>query len=160
MGLVAPGHVRSSRNRYRTCVFCVGRQILHHWTNREAQNVTTFIHYPAPSDVCVISSRVYSCCLREIWSRKSFLVIPKTEALILLFCIFGLECYGASFYMLISIHITYFKELHIHVLWPFFILFLFFCFLLFFWFLRAPMSRICLCLFYLSQLFPLDCHFP
>ena len=30
--------------------------------------------------------------------------------------------------MLISIHITYFKELHIHVLWPFFILFLFFLF--------------------------------
>ena len=143
MGLVAPGHVRSSRNRYRTCVSCIGRQILYHRTTRKAQNISTFIHYPAPSDVCVcvrvcacvrvcvISSRVYSCCLREIWSRKSFLVILKTEAFILLFCIFGLECDGASFHMLISIHIAYFKELHIRVLWPFFHTLHFF-FLLFF----------------------------
>ena len=35
-GLVAPWHVGSSRTRDRTCVPCIGRQILNHCTTREA----------------------------------------------------------------------------------------------------------------------------
>ena len=35
MGLVALWHVGSSRTRDRTCVPCIGRQILNHWTTRE-----------------------------------------------------------------------------------------------------------------------------
>ena len=37
-GLAAPCHVRSSRIRDQTCVSCIGRQILIHCTNREAQS--------------------------------------------------------------------------------------------------------------------------
>ena len=36
MGLVAQRHVGSSRTRDRTCVPCVHRQSLYHWTTREA----------------------------------------------------------------------------------------------------------------------------
>ena len=36
MGLVAPWHVESSQTRDRTHVPCIGRQILNHWTSREA----------------------------------------------------------------------------------------------------------------------------
>ena len=36
MGLVAPRHVGSSQTRARTCVPCIGRQILNHCTTREA----------------------------------------------------------------------------------------------------------------------------
>ena len=35
MGLVALQHVGYSQTRDRTCVPCIGRWILHHWTNRE-----------------------------------------------------------------------------------------------------------------------------
>ena len=35
-GLVAPRHVGSSQTRARTCVPCIGRQILNHCTTREA----------------------------------------------------------------------------------------------------------------------------
>ena len=38
MGLVAPRHVGSSRTRGRTCVPCIGRQILNHCTTREVLN--------------------------------------------------------------------------------------------------------------------------
>ena len=34
-GLVAPWHVGSSWTRNQTCVPCIGRQILNHWTIRE-----------------------------------------------------------------------------------------------------------------------------
>ena len=37
MGLVAPWHVGSSQTRDHTHVPCIGRQILNHWTTREAQ---------------------------------------------------------------------------------------------------------------------------
>ena len=35
MGLVAPWPVGSSLTSYRTCVHCIGRQILYHWTTKE-----------------------------------------------------------------------------------------------------------------------------
>ena len=35
-GLVAPRHVGSSWIRDRTCALCIGRQMLNHWTTREA----------------------------------------------------------------------------------------------------------------------------
>ena len=38
-GLVAPQHAESSQTRDRTCVPCIGRQILIHYTTREAQNL-------------------------------------------------------------------------------------------------------------------------
>ena len=41
-GLVAPGHVESSQSRDRTCVACISRQILNHWTTREVQHSTFF----------------------------------------------------------------------------------------------------------------------
>ena len=34
-GLDVPHHVESSRTRDRTCVPCIGRWILYHWTTRE-----------------------------------------------------------------------------------------------------------------------------
>ena len=34
-GLSCPQHVDSSQTRDRTCVLCIGRQILNHWTTRE-----------------------------------------------------------------------------------------------------------------------------
>ena len=34
-GLAAPRHVGSSWTRVQTCVPCIGRQILNHWTTRE-----------------------------------------------------------------------------------------------------------------------------
>ena len=37
MSLVTPQHVESSKTRNRTHVPCIGRQILNHWTTREAQ---------------------------------------------------------------------------------------------------------------------------
>ena len=36
--LVAAWHVASSRTRDQTCVPGIGRQILNHWTTREAQS--------------------------------------------------------------------------------------------------------------------------
>ena len=36
LGLIALGHVGSSRIRDQTCVPCIGRWILNHWTTREA----------------------------------------------------------------------------------------------------------------------------
>ena len=33
--LVAPQQMGSSQTRYQTCVFCIGGQILNHWTTRE-----------------------------------------------------------------------------------------------------------------------------
>ena len=38
-GLVVPWHVGSSRPRDRTCVSCIGRQILYHWVAREAMHL-------------------------------------------------------------------------------------------------------------------------
>ena len=35
MGLVAPWHIESSQTRDWTCVPCIGRWILNHWTTRE-----------------------------------------------------------------------------------------------------------------------------
>ena len=35
MGLVALRHVEFSQTRDQTCVPCIGRQILNHWTTRE-----------------------------------------------------------------------------------------------------------------------------
>ena len=37
-GLVAPQHVGSSWTRARTCVPCIGRRILNHYTTREARH--------------------------------------------------------------------------------------------------------------------------
>ena len=34
-GLAVLRHVGSSRSRGRTCVPCIGKQILHHWITRE-----------------------------------------------------------------------------------------------------------------------------
>ena len=39
MGLFPPQHVGSSSTRDRTCVPCIVRGILNHWTTREAQVV-------------------------------------------------------------------------------------------------------------------------
>ena len=35
MGSIAPWHVKSSQARDKTCVPCIGRRILNHWTSRE-----------------------------------------------------------------------------------------------------------------------------
>ena len=36
-GLVVPQHVGSSWIRDQTCVPCIGRQVLNHWTTREVE---------------------------------------------------------------------------------------------------------------------------
>ena len=42
MGLVAPRHMGSSRTRARTCVPCIGRQILNHCATREVPLILNF----------------------------------------------------------------------------------------------------------------------
>ena len=39
VGLVALLHVESSQTRDRTCIPCISRRILYHWTTREVQRV-------------------------------------------------------------------------------------------------------------------------
>ena len=41
-GLIAPGHVESSQIRDRTCVPCIGRWMLNHWTTREVPYIFKF----------------------------------------------------------------------------------------------------------------------
>ena len=41
-GLSCPQHVDSSQTRDRTCVLCIGRQILNHWTTREVPTFASF----------------------------------------------------------------------------------------------------------------------
>ena len=48
MGLAALQHVGSSQTRDRTCVPCIGRQILIHCTTREVLNFTSFNLPPPP----------------------------------------------------------------------------------------------------------------
>ena len=43
MGWIAPRHVGSSLTRDQTCISCIGRQILNHWTTREVQTVIVLI---------------------------------------------------------------------------------------------------------------------
>ena len=40
MGLVASWHVESSHTKDQTCVSCIGRWILNHWTSRIASSYT------------------------------------------------------------------------------------------------------------------------
>ena len=42
-GLAAPRHVRSSCTRDRTCVSCIGRQILYHRATREALKLSSYL---------------------------------------------------------------------------------------------------------------------
>jgi len=44
-GSVASSHVESSRTRDQTCVPCIGKQILNHWTTRKVQNGHFFKSY-------------------------------------------------------------------------------------------------------------------
>ena len=46
VGLVAPWQVGSSWTRDRTLVPCIGKQILNHWTTREALYLTFFFFFP------------------------------------------------------------------------------------------------------------------
>ena len=43
MGLVALQHVESSQTRNQTCVSCIGRQTLNHWTTREVPSTEALI---------------------------------------------------------------------------------------------------------------------
>ena len=42
LGLVVLWHVESSWTRVRTCVSCIGRRILNHWSTREVPDLQTF----------------------------------------------------------------------------------------------------------------------
>ena len=44
-GLAAPWRVGSSWTRDRTCVSCIGRWILNHWTTRAASKQVTFFFF-------------------------------------------------------------------------------------------------------------------
>ncbi|KAJ8781153.1 hypothetical protein J1605_011137 [Eschrichtius robustus] len=61
-GLVAPRHVGSSQTRARTCVPCVGRQILNHYATREApslnSNQVSALKYPPSTSLCRSSSEM------------------------------------------------------------------------------------------------------
>ena len=61
-GLAPLRHVESPRTRDRTCVPCIGRQILNHWTTREVQlPVFYYTHFnnekiePHSTNLCMIA---------------------------------------------------------------------------------------------------------
>ena len=58
MGLVAPQHVECSQTRDRTCVFCIGRQILNHWTTRKGPYKVLGV---APRK-CLLNVQCCCCC--------------------------------------------------------------------------------------------------
>ena len=70
LGLVAPRHVVSSQTRDQTCVPCIGRWILYHWTPREV-SVSGF----QPSKSQYLSTRILLCLLtvntlrNKIWGH-------------------------------------------------------------------------------------------
>ena len=54
MGIVAPKHVVFSRTRDWTCVPCIGRQILNHWTTREVPALSLLsLQVCKPHDVLI-----------------------------------------------------------------------------------------------------------
>ena len=53
-GPIAPRHVGSSQTRARTCVPCIGRQILNHCATREAQELDSYS--------CFFVQSVVICC--------------------------------------------------------------------------------------------------
>ena len=52
--LAAPQHADSSRTRDRTCVPCIGRWILYHWTTKEVLDISKF------SEICTFFSVMVS----------------------------------------------------------------------------------------------------
>ena len=85
-GPVAPRHVGSSQTRARTCVPCIGRQILNHCATREAQ-FSSFLMYlfgfQWPWSVSVILS--YACSNLNAWVLMGIWFISQRKCLLLEF---------------------------------------------------------------------------
>ena len=67
-GVVAAGHVESSRTRDGTCVPCVGRQILNHWTTREVLEVLFWL---------LLFSQQNRINIENLWCREKLYVASK-----------------------------------------------------------------------------------
>ena len=53
-GLAAPWRVGSSQTRDQTCVSCIGRWILQHWTTRELPRISIYLHKLANKEICLV----------------------------------------------------------------------------------------------------------
>ena len=62
-GFAAPWHVESSRTRVWTCVFCISRQLLNHWTTRE-DPVSTFLAVVNSASVDIQVFKYLSTCFQ------------------------------------------------------------------------------------------------
>ena len=106
MGLVALWHLVSSRTRARTCVPCIGRQILNHCTTREAplllfkKAVILYIYlgssvwaFPFPASpgerviICFYFFLASKKCLGYLNYTFSYLVILNIFLLLLFVCL-------------------------------------------------------------------------
>ena len=77
------GSVVSSQTRVRTCVSCIGRQILNHWTTREVSFSLIFLYltfnsYSVPWFFFTISSLWK--CLNLWFSSFKGVVLPHSHA--------------------------------------------------------------------------------
>ena len=68
MGLAAPWHVESSQTRDRTCVPCIGRWILYHWTTKEVHGL--FFKVEKLKHVSVSERKVWLTERGWVYSRK------------------------------------------------------------------------------------------
>ena len=67
--LVTPWHVGSSRTRAQTRVPCIARQILNHWTTREAPNVFLKTHSRSLKTFSLITGETFCECVVERQNR-------------------------------------------------------------------------------------------
>ena len=63
--LVSPWHVGSSRTRAQTCVPCIARQILNHWTTREGPDVFLKTHSRSLKTFALITGEILCECVVE-----------------------------------------------------------------------------------------------
>ena len=67
--LVTPWHVGSSWTRAQTRVPCIARQILNHWTTREAPNVFLKTHSRSLKTFSLITGETFCECVVERQKR-------------------------------------------------------------------------------------------
>ena len=88
MGSVALWHVGSSPSPNWTCVPCIGRQILNHWTTRKPSNLflisETGYLLGIPFEILLPFSAVIKPC--AIWYPKQGQVCVFSELFFVLFC--------------------------------------------------------------------------
>ena len=70
-GLAVPRHVGSSKTRNQTCVFYIGRQIVNHWTTREAQSP----HFTSVAVKMIVSTEN----IQQVCINKKILLIKNAR---------------------------------------------------------------------------------